>query len=199
MNNTVSAPTFLENLRSLTSESHVALEALPVSESILKPDVTDVEYGHYLTIMRDVVKDAEENIFPITATVITDLDSRNKTHLIEADLTAVGAVVTDAEKPLSDGIENLTLPFALGVLYVIEGSTLGGRVILKNINGVLGHDAEKGAAYFSGYGGQTGSRWKAFLDQFTAYEAANNAGEEIIAGANYAYNAINRHFSKSTV
>lgn len=198
MNDTISMPAFLNNLRTATSESHTALEALPVSESILKADVTDLDYTHYLNLMRDVVKDAEENIFPILNNVVTDLESRNKTHLIEADLNALGAVTETAEKPLSEGIDSLTVPFALGVLYVVEGSSLGGRVILKNINTVLGHDAENGAAYFSGYGGQTGSRWKAFLDVLVSYESANNAGDEIIAGANYAFDAINAHFSRDT-
>lgn len=198
MNDTVSLPAFLNNLRTATAASHTALEALPVSESILKPDVTDLDYAHYLNLMRDVVKDAEQNIFPILNTVVPDLESRNKTQHIEADLAALGAITETAEKPLSEGIEHLTIPFALGILYVVEGSSLGGRVILKNINAVLGHDADSGAAYFSGYGGQTGSRWKAFLEVLVTYESANDAADEIIAGANYAFDSIKKHFSRDS-
>ena len=195
MNDTISLPAFLNSLRTATAASHTALEALPISESILKPDVTDLEYAHYLILMRDVVSDAEQNIFPILTSIIPDIESRNKTQHIKADLAALGAITEEAEKPLSESITDITVPFALGILYVIEGSSLGGRVILKNINTVLGHDAESGAAYFSGYGGQTGSRWKSFLEILVNFESENNNGTEIIAGANFAFDAIHKHFS----
>jgi heme oxygenase len=67
-------------------------------------------------------------------------------------------------------------------------------VILKNITGALGHNADSGAAYFSGYGNKTGSHWKTFLDALLQFETENNAGEEIIAGANFAFEAIHAHF-----
>jgi heme oxygenase len=148
--------------------------------------------------MHDVVKDAEENIFPVLTTIVTDLTDRNKSHLLEQDLKALGAIkeIPNA-KPLSGSLKNQSKGFAMGIFYVIEGSSLGGRVILKNINAALGHDIENGAAYFGGYGGQTGSNWKNFLAQLIQYELENNNAGEIIAGADYAFNAINRHFSEN--
>ncbi|SFQ42378.1 biliverdin-producing heme oxygenase [Flavobacterium akiainvivens] len=196
MENTTTAPLFLENLRNLTAQSHTALEALPVSESVVNPAITNAEYANYLNLMHDVVKDVEENIFPLIATVITDLDARKKVAHIEADLAFLGHAKDGYQKVLTGNLQNITPAFALGVAYVVEGSTLGGRVILKNINTALGHDAENGAAFFSGYGGQTGSMWKGYLAPFTAFEAENNAGAEIIAGANHAYDAIAAHFGK---
>lgn len=198
MENPAVAASFLENLRSSTSQAHTALEELPVSESILKPDVTDVEYTHYLTLMRDVVKDVEENIYPVVKPYIADLDSRLRTKHIEADLENLGAVSTPAEKPISGGItEEITPGFAFGVLYVLEGSTLGGRVILKNINKVLGHDAENGAAFFNGHGALTGPQWKSFVEQLIGFEAQYKAEAEIIKGANYTFEAIRQYLGGS--
>ncbi|MHA3787066.1 biliverdin-producing heme oxygenase [Flavobacterium hauense] len=196
--NTTTIPSFLDNLRTATSQSHINLEALPISASIMNPEVTNAEYALYLRLMYDVVKDAEDNIFPAIAAVITDLKERNKAYLLEKDLKALGNFTESSSKPVSSLLDNPSIAFALGIMYVIEGSSLGGRVILKNINAALGHDIENGAAYFGGYGGQTGSYWKNFLGMLTEYETENNNADEIIAGADYAFNAISRHFSENT-
>jgi len=197
MNDTATTATFLDNLRSATQQPHTALEALPLSASILKPDVTNAEYARYLMLMRDVVKDAEENIFPALNQYIPELGLRNKTPFIEADLATLGSALPDYTKVLTADNSSFSAAFAMGILYVIEGSSLGGRVILKNISTALGHNADSGAAYFSGYGNQTGTHWKSFLAALIQFELENNAGEEIIAGANFAFKAIHAHLSDS--
>lgn len=195
MSTTFTAPAFLENLRNATAESHTALEALPVSLSIMSPNVTNDEYALYLSLMLDVVKDAEENIFPIAHKAIEGLDVHPKAQFIEADLKALNYNKEQSYKPFTSTVNEVTPAFALGVMYVIEGSSLGGRVILKNINTVLGHDADNGGSYFTGYGGQTGSHWKTFLGSLIEYATQHNAEEEIIAGANFAFDAIAAHLT----
>lgn len=200
MTNTTTSLSFLDNLRSATAHSHTNLEALPISASIMNPDVTNREYALYLNLMHDVVKDAEDNIFPALNTIVTDLSDRNKSHLLEQDLKTLGITKNGiAVKPLSNTQKLFSPAFALGIMYVIEGSSLGGRVILKNINAALGHDIDSGAAYFSGYGGQTGSYWKNFLGMLANYEAEHNNANEIIAGADYAFIAISEHFKNNSL
>lgn len=198
MNITIAPSSFLENLRSATAQSHLNLEALPVSSSIMNPNVTAEEYLLYLSLMYDIVKDAEENIFRSLSTVITDLDERNKSNFLKSDLEFLVYQDTAQKFPLSGSLPGNSIAFSLGIMYVIEGSSLGGRVILKNISNTLGYDGDNGARYFTGYGGQTGSHWKRFLDMLQQYEAENNSSEEIIAGADYAFNAITRHFKNNT-
>src|SRR5690349_14103036 len=127
MNNTVSAPAFLEKLRFATTQSHTNLEALPVSVSIMTPTVTNAEYGLYLSLMHDVVKDAEENIFPLVHNALPELDVHPKAQFVNADLKTLGlAPKAETAKPLSGGLKEVSIAFALGVMYVIEGSSLGG-------------------------------------------------------------------------
>lgn len=195
MNNELTATeTFLERLRAKTSVAHTNLEQLPVSVSIVNPNVTNDQYVHYLNLMHDVVKQAEEEIFPALTAFVPDLNERNKTSLLENDLKTLGVSKTKSQKPFENA-DSMSPAFAMGVLYVIEGSSLGGRVILKNIHTALGHTEEEGASYFAGYGNQTGSKWKSFLNALTTYEAQTNNEEEIIAGAEYAFTTIGRHFS----
>ncbi len=51
----------------------------------------------------------------------------------------------------------------VGVLYFIEGTTLGGQVISRHISEASGFTAEHGGRFFHGYGEQTEARWNEFL------------------------------------
>ena len=54
---------------------------------------------------------------------------------------------------------------AMGSLYVIEGSALGGRVIAPQLKRTLGLGQGRGASYFHGFGGETGAMWANFRTQ----------------------------------
>lgn len=79
---------------------------------------------------------------------------------------------------------------------MVEGSTLGGRFILKNVSKVLQLSEEQGVSYFNGYGEKTGSFWKNFLAFLSEYEQEHNCGNEIIEGAVYAFDSIYKHFDR---
>lgn len=185
--------TFLDQLRTVTSESHKNLESLPLSASILSPQISKSDYAHYLDIMLDVTQETESRIYPIVADLFPDIEERKKAPYLRDDLKTLGTSKTDFQQPFASQ-KTMSVPFALGIFYVVEGSTLGGRFILKNINEALGYDHDNGAKYFSGYGNKTGVYWKNFLNVLTRYEEQNNAADEIIAGADYAFQAIHDHF-----
>lgn len=185
---------FLENLRSGTNDSHKKLESLPVSASILSQNLSIGGYAHYLKLMRDVVVATEDTVFPILAAVVPDLEQRRKSALLGKDLDTIGNTDHQIRTVFNDG--NFSVAFALGIMYTVEGSSLGGRFILKNINAVLGFDENKGAQYFAGYGNHTGSYWKNFLNILMQYEQQNGSGDEIIAGAQYAFDRIYDHFEQ---
>lgn len=186
---------FLDTLRTKTAAAHKSLEQLEVSASILNPAVTKEEYARYLVLMYDVVKDLETNIYPIVEKVIPDISDREKSQHITRDLAVLGFEAPKRHTEVFD-TSGLTLPFALGVAYVVEGSTLGGRFILKNIQAALGYDDLSGASYFAGYGNRTGSRWKTFLDFLTRYAVESQTCDEIISGAEFAFYAIGKHLGQ---
>jgi heme oxygenase len=72
------------------------------------------------------------------------------------------------------------LPEALGSLYVIEGSALGGRVIAPHLKRSLGLDQGRGASYFHGFGGETGVMWAGFRT-LAALELGESAGATVAA------------------
>lgn len=183
---------FLEQLKNRTSFAHRQLESLPISASILSPDLKIADYAHYLSLMHDVHKSLQDRIYPLLSNIISDLKERKKTNLIENDLSYLN-YKKDNIVPVFNNQE-ISIPFALGILYVVEGSSLGGRFILKNIETIPRLDTQNGVSYFTGYGNKTGSYWKAFLNALTAYETDFNCADEIIEGAVYAFDAIHNHF-----
>lgn len=53
-------------------------------------------------------------------------------------------------------------PHLAGILYVIEGSTLGGQVIARQLAASLGVGAARGGRFFHGHGPDTGACWAAY-------------------------------------
>lgn len=96
---------------------------------------------------------------PALAEAVDDplfFDERRKLPLLERDLAALG-------RPVGPGHEAPLYPFttqaeALGALYVLEGSTLGGLLIAAHVRGHLGFEP----AFHGGYGKQTAQRWQSF-------------------------------------
>lgn len=122
------------------------------------------------------------------------LEPRRRLYLLEADLAALGFSVDEVGAlprcplpALRDAAE------ALGSLYVMEGSTLGGRVIERHVERYLGLGGQSGCAYFAGYGAGTGAMWRAFLARLDA-EPAERA-ERIGNGASATFECLAEWFN----
>ena len=64
----------------------------------------------------------------------------------------------------------------------MEGSTLGGQIIVKHLQKAMPASFVN-AAYFSCYQQKTGSMWKEFLQQLTALPQSTQQEQQIITGA----------------
>lgn len=174
---------------------HIALESNPVSASLMSADLTLPVYIRYLVLMGEVISFTEKVIFPAVMDIVPDIDQRHKLDTIHHDLVALHTSTrTDAPVFYPDAAP-FSVAFAMGYMYVTEGSTLGGRVILKHVQEKLGLDEKNGAGFFAGYGADTGMRWKTFLSNLTTYAEESGNGDEIIKGAQHAFAAIDRYFA----
>ncbi|KUJ62740.1 hypothetical protein AR687_04895 [Flavobacteriaceae bacterium CRH] len=181
---------FLEKLKSQSTAAHKKLENLSVSTSIFLPDMKIEDYCYYLSLVYDVHKNTEEIIFPIVSAVFTDLEERKKTHLIENDLLYL--IYKKHEPALIFTNKLLSIPFSLGIRYVIEASSLGKRA--KNVEKTAGLNKQKGVSYLTECGNQTGNYCKTFINPFQEYEQQNNCADEIIEEAVYAFDCVYNHF-----
>jgi heme oxygenase len=71
----------------------------------------------------------------------------------------------------------------LGIAYVIEGSTLGGKFILARLPPALAALRGVATAFLEGYGAATGARWKSFGAIVERLVTSPAAEAEAVAGA----------------
>jgi heme oxygenase len=72
---------------------------------------------------------------------------------------------------------------AIGCLYVIEGSTLGGQIILHSVQKSLNLDAGGGVKFFHGYGARTPGMWKSFISALDSIPPTGEAADAVEQGA----------------
>ena len=93
-----------------------------------------------------------------------ELKTRTKTPLLSADLATLDHAHRDLEAlPSCRTLPKVTEPAqALGVLYVLEGATLGGQIIAQRLRETLGITAVNGGSFFACYGDRTREMWRRF-------------------------------------
>lgn len=185
---------FLQDLRKQTGPQHQQLESSSLSQALMKPGVEMQDYTRYLSYMYRVIEYAEEHIFPLVNDLL-ETSSRRKLYSIQKDLAYLHGQPVAQYFSISD--KELTQAEALGYLYVIEGSTLGGRVIIKHLQKYLPVNEQDGALFFAGYGADTGKQWSSFLQTLTAYATGKHCEETVIQSAIAAFTAIREFFNKT--
>ena len=146
----------MDRLKQGTRAEHLALEA---RVPLMQADLTLAQYGRVVQAFASVVVPLERRAATLPFPDVLAYHSRCHSPALQADLAALGLVAS--ERNLPDTLVT-SLPGAYGTLYVLEGSTLGGQLISRHLQKHLNLHAGNGAAYFSGYGPDTGPRWRAF-------------------------------------
>lgn len=152
-------------LREETRAVHTRLElALPLLDGALTlaeyRAIVEGFYGFYAPIER-----ALSHLNDASALCL-----RPKLPSLRADLRSLGSSDADVDAlPRCGRIPKImNAADALGCLYVIEGATLGGQIILRSLAARFSIGAKNGAAFFAGYGEQTGPMWRAFVEELDA-------------------------------
>lgn len=169
--------TILEQIKEQTKESHINLENNPQLSLLTS---TNLEIPKYLNILKKFYGffaplELKIDQFPLIYSFIPDLKERRKATALLTDIACISP--KDNKEPQIANFKELpsvsNVAEALGCLYVMEGSTLGGRFIYKNLNKTLGINYEQGASFFYGYGDETGVKWKAFQSGLSTFMLQN--------------------------
>jgi heme oxygenase (biliverdin-IX-beta and delta-forming) len=154
---------FRQRLKEATGIAHRGLEArLPLLDKGLT--VTQYRlllrsfYGFYVPL------ESAMEACPIPA-LRADLACRRKSWWLLNDLLSLGeSHQAIGILPLCHEIPPITCQAdLLGALYVVEGATLGGQIILKSLRRSLGRQADQQVRFFTSYGAQVPQMWAAFL------------------------------------
>ena len=190
---------FLRDLRNQTAESHKSLENRQLSRSLLEQSLSISFYQLYLSRLYGVVRACEAQAYPLLSHLLADLPRREKAELIFNDLLATGMSQNDIAQLPVHHFHEMTIAQAIGVMYVLEGSTLGGKILYKHISQSLALNEQTGVSYFYGYGQQTGILWKSFITTMADYAVEENCEQEIISSAVSTFNEIGRWLNETEI
>ena len=169
-------PDIVRRLRAATHEAHTELERRLDIFSHLDALPTRAALVARFAAMHRVADAALTGWL----TPIADLDYGRRSRAEhfrrdQSELPAVSPLAPPRSPDLADGHA------ALGLFYVLEGSTLGGHVIRKRLDST-GVGA-KGLSFLDPYEAQSGARWRDFIQVLDRESRAPGASEAIVAGA----------------
>lgn len=108
-----------------------------------------------------------------------DTAPRLKSSLLKRDLEHLGVKLSPAAA-WTHVPQTRNAAEAFGAIYVMEGATLGGQVIMRHLKQHLGLTPEQGGAFFNSYGREVGPMWKAFGAAVTEYSEKHPETDDVI-------------------
>ncbi len=118
-----------------------------------------------------------------------DLARHQRAHLLEMDLQAMRAPRPAPATPF-EGIDDF--PRALGCLYVIEGSALGGRVIGPAIRSAIG---DVPTNFFDSAGRGHPSPWRSLKEALRRFGVSGDC-DAVVEGARVTFRAFEHHVAR---
>ena len=148
LNPGIASGSFHSLLRQETESRHRALENTALSARLLSPGVTLRDYLFYLSAFSGIARWYDVQVLPLVTDTLDDISERRKLRLILSDLEALENIGYPAPSyPPFQAPAPRDKAEAMGACYVLEGSTLGGRVILKHILPILPPALSRGDAF----------------------------------------------------
>jgi diguanylate cyclase (GGDEF)-like protein len=143
------APGIMERLRSATRAAHTSIETVPRLGRLLARDLTTTDYVETLRLLHAF----HASILPDLARCLRG-NSRAEALLDGAGLAALAADIAwfDAIPLVPQRLQPppASVASALGTLYVLEGSNLGGRIIGRHVARNLGVGPGSGGSFYCG-------------------------------------------------
>lgn len=195
MNNPTQYPDIRLALREGTKDEHQSIEKVM---PFFRPGFTKEEYvdlmranrGFYLPLERKLM--ASEYL----KSKGFDYEARMKSTMIDKDLKALNT--TAGQDECTDLPELDSAEAILGCLYVLEGSTLGGQVISKQIQEKLNITPETGGAFYNSYGPQIGMQWQSFIKFLGAEVVSPEKIEPTVTAAKKTFKAMENWLARQS-
>lgn len=179
----------LEEIKHATRESHERLENSDILSVLTSGELTSESYRKILLKFYGYFRPVE---FRIQASGIEkhveDIRERQRAYLLMSDLRDLGY---KGDPEFSMQLPSITsLDQAFGALYVLEGSTLGGQVITRNLRKVFGE--EYSSRYFFGYGEKTAAKWTSFKASLETWCQNGGKKEQVIDSATLTFSLLEK-------
>jgi len=180
-------------LRDATAPLHNQLNQQPLLAALLGKELPLADYQQLLGIYYSLYHQLEAAIkrYLNQQPIDFDYQPRYKTPLLLNDLSYWHLT----PEPLRCQIvlpEITSLGQLLGILYVLEGSTLGANFIAQHLKLSYGYTRSTGSDFFSGYGEQTQSHWQSFISYINGYSDQTDLATAAIDSACLSFTCFNQ-------
>ena len=164
-------------IKEATKEGHQQLEKKVILK--LKEIRSNADYADVLKHFYAYFNEVEKAIQPyITADILPDHAERRNSSYLKADIEELGCNINELPAVTVPKIVNTQE--ALGAMYVMEGSIMGGPIIVQML---AKYGVTKGVSFFSGYGEATGQMWGKFVAVLNEKGETESEQEEAIKAA----------------
>ena len=180
-------------IKEQTASPHRQLESHPLFRN-LSGRFEEESYLKLLQKLEAYYQVLEKAYVPFFKEVTAlEISKRQRAHILTEDIKNRSGVtsVYSFDVPVIDSICKAT-----GALYVMEGSTLGARFICQSL-AQSGINASNGAAYFSGYGEDTGTMWKVFVQFINDVASSEEEEQEVITTAEQVFSSLYKWLDKN--
>lgn len=181
--------TLADRLRSETRPQHTALE------SVLGFARSREEHVEQLRRFLGFIEPWERRI--AQSPLAEMYRGREKTAWLKADLTFWGLSVEEiAALPRCEHLPAVeSWAEAVGSMYVIEGSTLGGQTIARHLEETFGVSAGQGYRYFLSYGELVPQKWREFR-AYLMIQSSTETDDAVVASAAATFSAMHEWFAR---
>ena len=108
----------------------------------------------------------------------------------------MGEVRLDAEIPQVDPVkDSYSAAFLLGLIYVVEGSMMGGLLIRKNLEACTHLEDVAQHHFFGKSAPEVMQRWKAFTQAVESQTYTEEEQQQAVDGAHTAFNIFKDSYS----
>ena len=179
-----------EALKAATKDNHDELENLMFVDEIMNKSLSIDNYRKILSTNYVVHKVIEPKIEAALTDEVKDalkLQNRFKLDALQADAVESDLDISELDN-LAASLDDIkiTNESALGTLYVLEGATLGGNVILKKLRNTPGFE-DFSLSYYAVYKDQLMNNWMSFVQTLNSSGADS---ETVVEGAKSTFDFI---------
>lgn len=186
---------FLDRLKSQTRAAHLAIES---SLAVMRPGLTLPEYRVTLARFHGFYAPVERALRGIDMPGF-DPAGRSKLGWLAQDLQVLG-VAFPSQLPACPRLPSMATPAqCFGCAYVLEGATLGARLISRHLRDVLGLDEHSGGRFFHGYGERTGAMWQGARRALVDFADTEERQRQVVASALDTFTLLGHWLEQGTI
>ena len=179
----------LDRLKHETAAIHTRLER---DLHLTEPPVTRQNYLGLLQRFYGFYQPAERRLHDsLSAALVYLIEQRTKLGRLVDDMLYLGVPAEQLHAvPRAEKLPSIrSTAEALGTMYVFEGATLGGQVIVRQVRTTLGLHDGRGCSFFASYGDEVGRMWQSFRAVLLAHSSPGS-DDEMVEAAKHTFQCL---------